>query len=499
MSRLVARSIDIRGGIDPQRAPAVRPLVIDLDGTLLQTDLLHESIVALARRNPVALVRLPGWLAAGRAALKRHLAEAIDLEVEHLPINDEFAAWTADEKARTGRTILIATASDRHLALRVAARFGFVDGVVGSDGIINMKGSVKARTIAEICPKGFDYAGDAAADLPVWRAATELIVVCASAKVEAAARTIRDPVAVFPAAAFGLKELGKALRLHQWVKNALVFVPLVLGGLAMNPAAWAHAMLGFLALGLVASSTYLLNDLWDLPDDRRHWTKRNRPLASGRMPIPLALGLIPVGLGLGFALAALAGWPALALTAVYLVTTLAYSFSLKRQPIVDAVTLGGLFTLRLGLGIALAAVRPSPWLLVFAMFLFTSLALAKRHVEIGRMIQHGRTHVAGRGYRSVDGPVVLGMGLSSGFVAVAVMVLYLIHEAFDAGFYSAPGALWVLPVVVALWIGRIWLLTGRGELDDDPIVFALKDRTSVCYGLLVAAAFVAAAFGPVLA
>jgi 4-hydroxybenzoate polyprenyltransferase len=284
--------------------------------------------------------------------------------------------------------------------------------------------------------------------------------------------------------------------LPQWAKNALVFVPLILGGQAANPAAWAAAVLGFVALGLVASATYLLNDLWDLADDRRHWTKRNRPLASGRLPIPLALALIPVGLLIGLSLAALAGRPALAVTLGYLALTLAYSFRLKREPVVDAVTLGGLFTLRLGLGIALAAVRLSPWLLVFAMFLFTSLALAKRHVELGRLARHGRNHACGRGYRADDGPVVLGMGLASAFVAVAVMVLYLIHEAFGQGFYAAPGWLWTFPLMLTLWIGRIWLLAGRGELDDDPVIFALRDRTSLAYGGCMLAAFAAAAFGP---
>lgn len=484
-----------RGAPPPERA-AVRPLVLDLDRTLLATDLLHETLATALRRNPLTAIQAVGWLAHGRANLKQRLAAAADLDLENLPINEPLAAWAAEEKARTGRLVLIATAADRDLARRIAARFGFVDGVVGSDGRVNLKGAVKAQALADLFPDGFDYAGDSAADLAVWRVASGAILVGAGRKVEAAARAIREPVAVFPGPSFGLKDLLKAVRLHQWAKNALVFVPLILGGQSANPAAWAAAMLGFLALGLVASATYLLNDLWDLSDDRRHWTKRNRPLASGRMPIPFALALMPLGLLFGLSLAVFAGWPAAAVTAGYLALTLAYSFRLKREPIVDAVTLGGLFTLRLGLGVALAGVKLSPWLLVFAMFLFTSLALAKRHVELGRLARHGRSHAAGRGYRQDDGPVVLGMGLASGFVAVAVMVLYLIHEAFGQGFYAAPGWLWAFPLMLTLWIGRVWLLTGRGELDDDPVIFALRDRTSLAYGGVMITAFLAAAMGP---
>ena len=281
------------------------------------------------------------------------------------------------------------------------------------------------------------------------------------------------------------------MRPHQWAKNALVFVPLILAGLVSHVDAVYATTCAFVALGLVASSTYLVNDIWDLTDDRSHWSKRNRPLASGRLPLAPAIAAVPVGLFAGIAVAALAGPATVAVVLLYLAVTLLYSFVLKRIPILDGFVLAGLFTLRLGAGIVASGAPPSPWLLVFAMFLFASLSFAKRHTEVARVVERGGTEVRGRGYKSIDLPLIMGVGMATGVAAVLIMVLYIINDAFRQSFYGNTAWLWGFPAILFLFVCRIWLKCGRGELHDDPVAFAVTDRPSlalggtlmVCFGL----------------
>jgi 4-hydroxybenzoate polyprenyltransferase len=282
------------------------------------------------------------------------------------------------------------------------------------------------------------------------------------------------------------------LRLHQWAKNLLVFAPLVLGGKAADLSAWLSALLGFFALGFVASATYIINDLWDLPSDRRHWSKRMRPLASGDLSIRAGIMLASAGLAAGFGLITGAGRGGLAMLGLYVVLALSYSFAWKRVALLDVFMLASLFTLRLAFGIVLTDVRLSAWLLVFSMFLFTSLSMAKRHTEVLRLAERGLEDTKGRGYVANDAPLTLGMGLASMFGAVLIMILYLIEDAFPHGVYANPSYLWGIPVILFLFIGRIWLLCQRGQLRDDPVAFALKDRVSLLLGLLMSIVFAAA-------
>jgi 4-hydroxybenzoate polyprenyltransferase len=277
-------------------------------------------------------------------------------------------------------------------------------------------------------------------------------------------------------------DLVKSLRLHQWAKNLLVFVPIVLAGRMSDMVSLTDTVIAFFALSIVASSTYLINDMWDLPDDRRHWSKRHRPLASGRLPLATAAATVPFGIVIGFSLAAMTSTPVVWLLFVYLVITVAYTFGLKRVVLIDGVVLAVLFTLRLAIGVAAADVPPSAWLVVFSMFLFASLSYAKRHTEIARVAQRRGLEVNGRGYRTSDAPVVLAMGLSTGVGAVLILVLYIIHDAFSQTFYGNTMWLWGFPPLVFLFVARIWLACLRGELDDDPVAFALTDRA--CLGLL---------------
>ncbi len=478
---------------DAVAGDASLPLVLDLDRSLIRCDVLHETALAFLRRNPLGVFSMMRWLVQGRAVLKRKLAEAVTVDVDTLPVNEALADYAADEKAN-GRTVVLATASDLYVATQVATRFSFIDRVVASDGVTNLKGQAKAEALGQMFPDGFVYAGDSAADLAVWKQAKGIVIVEASPRVAREAARLGPVEAAFRRPSI-VRALTKSARLHQWAKNALVFAPLILGGQFANPAAWANAVLAFVAIGVLASATYLLNDLFDLPDDRKHWSKRDRPLASGRLPVAVAVAALPVGFAVAFALAAMVSATAVGVLAAYLVVTVAYSVQLKRQPIVDAFTLAVLFTLRLGLGVAAAQVVVSPWLMVFSMFLFASLSFAKRHTEIERMANLGELRVAGRGYLSSDGPLILSMGVSSGLGAVTIMVLYLINDAFPGGLYGNPVWLWAFPPILFLWIGRIWLLCQRGELNDDPVAFAVRDRTSILLGLGIGVAFLAAWYG----
>ncbi len=477
-----------------EAAPWVVPLVIDLDGTLLRTDLLLEGIITLLRRNPLMLLLMLLWLPRGRAFFKRRIAESAGLDVATLPANEALLAHIEARKA-AGQAIVLATAADELMALRALRRFPVFDRVVASDGVRNLKGAAKAAQLQALYPQGFDYAGDCAADLPVWAAARRLIVVGASPAVLRAAHRLGKPVEVFPAASRS-HTLLKALRPHQWAKNALVFLPLVLGGRAGEAEAWASAGLAFLALGLVASASYLMNDLLDLSHDRAHWSKRERPLASGRLPIATGLAALVLGLGGGLAVAALAGAAVLAGVLAYLALTLAYSTWLKRVPMLDALTLGCLFSLRIAIGVAAVAVAWSPWLLTFSMFLFTSLSFAKRYTELRGAARRGQSGtIAGRGYQPADEAVVLAFGVASGLSSVVIFILYLANEAFHHAALAAPLALWSFPLILVLFMGRVWLLAGRDALHDDPVAFAIKDRPSLALAGIAGLAFAAAAFG----
>jgi 4-hydroxybenzoate polyprenyltransferase len=466
------------------------PLVIDLDGALLKSDRRQECALRLVRRDPAAVFKILYWRARGRTAFGQFIAARGMLDIEGIPAREDFVAWTQDERA-AGRRIVLAGV-DRCIAEKVAAKFRFVDEIIATDGEGDVTGRSKADVLCERFPQGFIYAGRTAADLNVWRRASGIVLVDASGLVERQATAIREPLAVFPLDPMTFTTLRRALRLHQWAKNALVFIPLLLGGKFHDPSAWAHALLGFLALSVLASSTYLVNDLWDLDDDRRHWSKRGRPLAAGLLSIETALIIAATGLAASFALIAWAGPAATAMLGLYLAVATAYSFRLKREPILDALTLASLFTVRLGLGVAVTNVRFSPWLFVFSMFVFASLSLAKRCTEITRMVEHGEVQPFGRGYKPSDEPLVLAMGIAAMFGATLIMIIYLISDAFPAGFYSHPAFLWVFPFVLFMWLARVWLLCHRGALQDDPVAFALKDPISLGYGTLMLIAFVAA-------
>jgi 4-hydroxybenzoate polyprenyltransferase len=304
---------------------------------------------------------------------------------------------------------------------------------------------------------------------------------------------------VIPKVRLRWRLLARAIRLKQWSKNALVLAPIALSGRLADVGAWVHGIGALVALGLVASATYLVNDIVDLADDRRHWSKRKRPLASGDLPLSVGMALVPVLGGAGFLVATFVGGAVPAIIGLYAAITLAYSARLKRIPILDVVVLAGLFTLRLFLGVMAIGAAISPWLFVFSMALFLSLSVAKRHTEVVRMIAHGLTEAAGRGYQARDEALLLAIGIASAASAIVLLTLYLTGEAFRAAFYTAPAFLWFAPGVLLLWLGRVWLLSQRGELDDDPVAFALRDGPSLLLAGVLGLAFAAASLGGLLA
>jgi 4-hydroxybenzoate polyprenyltransferase len=479
-----------RAGANRQNgaAYAETPLVIDLDGTLLRSNALFECLLVYLKQNPLGVFRLPLWLAKGRANLKRQLAKHAPLTPATLPLNEEVLAYAVDEKAK-GRQVWLATAADRSIAEPIAERCQCFDGVLASDGQTNLKGRNKAERLSTIFASGFAYAGDSMADLPVWSRAKEIIVVGGSPRTTQAALGLRKPTQVMPRPS-RLRALIKCARPHQWAKNVLVFVPAILSGTITQPNVLLATLLSFIALSLVASSTYILNDLWDLADDREHWSKRRRPIASGALPISYAMAAAPVGLAAGLLLALTVAPAVFAALFAYLVLTLAYTYRMKRVPVLDVTTLAGLFTLRLVLGITSAGVFASPWLLTFSMFLFASLCFAKRYVEIEGAAARGKSTLSNRGYQVEDIPLLVALGLGTGTASIVIMVLYIIFDAFPQSFYGNSTWLWAFPIIIFLWVSRLWLMALRKQLDDDPVAFAVSDRPSIALGAAMVMSFI---------
>ncbi|MES2683983.1 MAG: UbiA family prenyltransferase [Pseudomonadota bacterium] len=466
-------------------------IVVDLDGTLAKIDLLYESLVVLLTRKPWALLTLLLALFKGRAVFKRRLVERAQPDLDNLPLNQGLIEWL-NARHREGAVLALYSASDERLLQRISVRVGLFERVRGSDGATNLKGLHKYEAIVADFGEQFTYVGDSRADLPIWQRCQSAVLVGDTARLKAQLSPETVVLAEFPQPRPGFTVWRRALRLHQWAKNALIFVPLLLLGEFDQAAPVKATLLGFLAFGLLASATYLINDLFDLSADRSHRSKQFRPLASGDLSlrsglaaIPLLLlaaGLLITQLPLAFALVAL----------IYTTLTLAYSIRLKREPILDVLILGSLFSLRLLAGMAVIAAAISPWLLTFSMFFFTSLATIKRFTECDAQLKVGKASVPGRGYRPADAGWLMAMGSASGFASVLVFFNYLVEVQSRMAQFERPEWLWSICLVLAYWLGRIWLLAARGEMQDDPIAFALRDRLSLLLGAWVALSVVVA-------
>lgn len=464
----------------PIAAAAKRtPLIVDLDETLVRTDTLVEQFIALVIRRPLAALAMLPAILGGRARFKARLAAAQPLDPVWLPYHQPLLEFLREQR-EGGREIHLVTAADHSVAEAVARHCGLFDSAEGSDGACNLKGARKAQRLAERFPGGFAYAGDSPADLKIWAAADGIVLAGTSRAVAAQARRLGKPVeAEFSREGAGLAAWRRALRLHQWTKNLLVFLPLLLSQEFLDPRALALSLTAFLCLGLTASATYLVNDLADLDSDRRHASKRRRPLAAGDLRIAHVVIAIPLLLLAATALALAVSPPLLVGLAAYAALTLTYTFRLKRQAILDVAALASLYAIRISIGAAVLGAEHSPWLLTFSLSFFFSMSLAKRYAEIHN--QHAPSEgriLPGRGYRSDDGPAVLALGAASSMASVLIVVVYLMEEAFPSNLYAQPGWLWAAPFLLMIWVARIWLIAGRGELDEDPIAFAIRDRFS---------------------
>ncbi len=468
-------------------SPALdRPLCVDLDGTLVKSDTLVDSLLLLVRTRPLEALKAPLWALRGKANLKREVTARVTLDVERLPYNRPLLEYLMAQRGE-GRKLYLATGADAGVADRIAQHLNIFEGVLSSDGATNNIGSNKLNSFRKRFAGDFDYIGNARPDLPLLAAAAAPMLANPSAglRMGMRARGLK-PVHTFTDHGTPLRTFIKAIRVHQWAKNALIFVPPLLAH-SVRSNVLLSAVLAFICFSLCASGTYIINDLLDIEADRQHPRKRKRAFASGNLSAATGMAISAVFLAASFSLAVLrlphtfVGWLLL-----YLVTTLAYSLGLKRIVILDVVVLSALYTLRMLAGAAATDTYISPWLAAFAVFMFLSLAMVKRFSELQNVRSAGAQLSNGRGYLLNDIEQVRSFGTSSAFAAVVVFSVY-IGQPEVHGLYHHHNRMWLMTPLMILWLCRVWLLASRGELDEDPVVFALTDRMSLLMGVAAVA------------
>lgn len=461
------------------------PLCVDLDGTVLRTDLLWESLVALLRSRPWRAALAPLWLCRGMAHLKARLAREARPGLSALPVDEEFLDWVRREAA--GRPIWLVSGSHHSLVRRMSRCLGGFAGAAGTRRGINLTGAAKARWLCGRFGAGrFDYAGDRAADLGVWRHARKAYIVRAPAALAQRVAAVAAVGRVWPRPCGRWRAWLGALRLHQWVKNLIVFAPILTSHRWLEAGLVPEAALAFAAFSLLASALYIVNDLLDLDSDRIHPDKSGRPLACGDLSIPMGLAAVPLLMGGAAGIALLLPGAFRAALAAYGVISLGYSALLKRWVLVDALALTVLYLLRIWGGGSATGIGVSSWLMAFAMFLFLSLALAKRYAELKGLRALQRSNAAGRGYAASHLSGVGFLGMASGLVSVLVAALYIGSPA-AALIYGNPALLWPVCLLLIFWVGRLWLINRRGDLHEDPVLFVIRDPASYLVGAAIAA------------
>jgi 4-hydroxybenzoate polyprenyltransferase/phosphoserine phosphatase len=472
----------------------IEAIYVDLDGTLISSDMLWESLWLLLRSRPADLAKLPGWLLGGKARFKEEISSRVAVEPRTLPYRPEVLRYLEAERER-GRRIVLATASNRRIAESIAQHLDLFDAVLASDESTNLAGEAKRHAIEAHCGgPGFEYLGNGSADVPIWRHARRATLVAPSRAVARAASQLDTPSHTIETAAPTRSAALHALRPYQWVKNLLLFVPILLAHEAADLSKAIAVAVAFACFCAVASATYIFNDLLDIESDRQHPRKRERPFASGSLPIPagimLICGLLLLGFGTSLALLPL---PSTGMLAAYALLTVSYSFYLKERLVIDVLLLAGLYTHRVLAGGVAAEVRVSEWLLAFSMFFFLSLALVKRYAELLSLEDQDRTQLVRRAYEVGDRGLVETTGLASGYMSVLVLCLYISSDGVTL-LYPFPELLWLICPIMLYWITRVWFLARRGVISDDPVLFATRDRVSYLTGALVALVGLAAAW-----
>lgn len=468
------------------------PLVVDLDGTLTPTDTLVESLVKVVKQSPLNLVRIPFWLTRGRAGFKEAIAAHANISGEHLPYRESLLDYLRKEKQK-GRKIVLATAAHHSIAQNVANYLGLFDQVLATDAGHNLKGEAKLQAIQEQVGQSFVYAGNSRADVPIWKAAQAAVLVDVSGNTAQAVRRDVQIEREFPGDRGGLGVWITALRVHQWLKNLLLFVPLLTAFSFFDPGKLTAMVLAFLAFSFAASATYIVNDLWDLENDRAHPRKRLRPFASARLSILNGLAVAAGALLLALLLASYVSNAFLLMLLLYLVLTSAYSWVLKEYVLIDVLMLSLLYTLRILAGSVAIGIATSSWLLAFSVFIFLSLALVKRCAELVSLEKNGKAATRGRDYRVTDLVVLWPLGVGAALSAVVVFGLFISAPETQAR-YGTPQMLWLVAVGLIYWLARLWVKTSRGEMHDDPVIYAIKDRGSRMTVFAMVAVMLAAHF-----
>lgn len=457
------------------------PLVVDLDGTLIHTDMLYESALVCLRKNPFDFFRYCYWFVRGKAKLKREIAKRSEIDPTTLPYNQDVLGWLYQQKVQ-GRQLILCTATDDKLASDISQHLGLFDEVIASDGINNIAGKTKAAALeSRFGRKGFDYIGNAKSDLFVWNAARNSILVTNSKKLIQQASNIASVEKVFHGLPSGLSDWKVALRLHQWLKNLLLFVPMLAAHQVSNSSTWLTLCWAFISFCLCASAVYVANDLLDLESDRQHPRKQNRSFAAGRLPVLQGIFAVILLTLVSFLIAAFVGFEFVLSLTVYFLLTCFYSFGLKRIILIDCVLLAILYILRIIAGSTASGHDLSFWILAFSVFLFLSLAFVKRYAELEIQLHNGQEKTIGRGYLTTDAPLVQSMGISAGYASVLVLALYINSDAV-VQLYSMPEIVWGTVPILIFWISWMWLHAHRGLMHDDPLVFAVKDKTSLISG-----------------
>ena len=468
-----------------------KPLCVDCDGTLIATDLLYEAFFLMLKQYPLGLFLLPFWLIKGKVYLKERLAEQVIFNWETLPYRSEVMDLIKQAQEQ-GRKVLLVTASPMRWAAGIAAHLGCFDQVLATENGVNLSGENKANHLVKLFgERHFDYAGDMPVDLHVWAHAATAIVVSSNNKLALSASKKANHVESIKTQRANILVYLRALRVHQWLKNLLIVVPLLAAHQLGSINGLVQVFYAFIAFSLCASSVYVLNDLLDLDSDRQHIRKRKRPFAACTIPLSHGMLMVPLLLVLAFAVSMFLPTRFVLVLAAYFVMTLAYSVRLKRQVIVDVMLLAGLYTMRIIAGAAATAITPSFWLLAFSMFIFLSLALVKRYSELLITLQSNKQEAAGRGYSVNDLPVLMSLGVSSGLGSVLILALYLNNPETNL-MYPNTMWLWLMTPLLLYWVSRMWMKAHRGQVDDDPVVFAAKDWQSLLVLLISACIFIAA-------
>jgi len=458
------------------------PLVVDLDGTLTLTDTLYESVIAFLKKNlfsnPFLIVL---WLIQGKAKFKHEISKHIEIKPELLPYNKKFLEWLKLQHSE-GRALVLCTAASSKIANHVADYLQIFDEVFSSSSTQNLSGKNKMLFLEERYGEdGFIYAGNSSGDLIVWGKACESVIVNATQQVTNVLKKIVSSYIEFPRRKMRLIDFIRLLRLHQWSKNILIFIPFVAAHQLFQFESMALLLVAFIALGLCASSTYMLNDIFDLDSDRSHPTKRNRPFASGDVPLIYSL-LIFLLLPISVFVASFVGVGFVYILLLYTLITLTYSFYLKSVVILDCLVLATLYTIRIIAGAIVIDNNISFWLLSFSVLFFFSLSFLKRYAEILNTHDNENDHIHGRGYLRSDSQLILSLGMSSGLGSVIVMMLYL-NSPEILELYRYTNVVWCTVPVLLFWISHIWFQAHRGNMNDDPVIFAMTDWVSIASSL----------------